>query len=57
MGVCMSFRISVASVQSFQATGEGRALDVSAGHLVLEHGFASGLFQRGELHGRILVFR
>src|ERR1019366_3814550 len=46
----------VAGLQLLQATGEGRAFDVSASHLVLEHGFASGLFQSRELHGGILVF-
>jgi len=46
----------IACRQGFQATGEGRAVDVRTRHLVLEHGLASGLLQGGELHGRILVF-
>jgi hypothetical protein len=47
---------SVASLQLLQATGEGRAVNVSASHLVLEHGRAPGLLQRGKLHGRVLIF-
>jgi hypothetical protein len=46
----------VAALRGFQATGEGRAFDVSAGHFVLEHGLASSLIQGGKLHGRVLVF-
>src|SRR5271157_929331 len=45
----------VAGLQDFEATGEGRALHMLAGHLVLEHSFASGLLQGRKLHRRILV--
>lgn len=46
----------VAGLQGLQATGEGRTLHMSAGHLVLEHGLASGLVQRGKLDCRITIF-
>jgi len=45
----------VAGLQDFQATGEGRALDMRARDLVLEQLWASRLLQGGKLHRRILI--
>jgi hypothetical protein len=43
-------------LQPFQAAQKGRALSRGSRHpLVLEHGLAPGLFQRGELQSRVLV--
>src|SRR5207249_9334368 len=48
----------VAMLQSFEATGEGRALRRRAADTVIGEGLtAAGFFQSGELQGGVLVIR